>query len=65
MFYTDDTNNSLGCYQQTPLPRKLILLSHIAAEEEDNVPDAPNKVRCDEAKWKEIGGLALCDENCN
>ena len=35
--------------------------SHIAAEEEDNVPD---KVRCDEAKWKEIGGLAPCDENC-
>ena len=40
------------------------MLSHIVAEEEDNVPDAPNKVRCDQAKWKEIGGLALCDENC-
>ena len=64
MFYTDDTNNSLVCYRQTPLPRKLIVLSYIAAEEEDNVPDAPNKVRCDQAKWKEIGGLALCDEDC-
>ena len=65
MFYTDDTNNSLVCYRQTPLPRKLTELSHIAAEEEDNnVPDAPNKVRCDQAKWKEIGGLALCDEDC-
>ena len=64
VFYTDDTNNSLVCYRQTPLPRKLIALSHIAAEEEDNVPDAPNKVRCDQAKWKEIGGLALCDEDC-
>ena len=41
------------------------MLSHIAAEEEDNVPGAPNKVRCDQAKWKEIGGLALCDEDCN
>ena len=40
------------------------MLSHIAAEEEDNVPDVPNKVRCDLAKWKEIGGLALCDEDC-
>ena len=40
------------------------MLSHIAAEEEDNVPDAPNKVRCDQAKWKEIGVLAICDENC-
>ena len=63
VFYTDDTNNSLVCYRQTPLPQKLIVLSHIAAEEEDNVPDAPNKVRCDQAKWKEIGGLALCDED--
>ena len=64
VFYTDDTNYSLVYYRQTPLPRKLTVLSHIAAEEEDNVPDAPNKVRRDQAKWKEIGGLALCDEDC-
>ena len=64
VFYTDDTSNSLVCHRQTPLLRKLIVLSHTASEEEDNVPDAPNKVRCDQAKWKEIDGLALCDEDC-
>ena len=64
VFYTVDTNNSLVCYRQTPVPWKLIVLSHIAAEEVDNVVDAPNKVRCDQAKWKEISWLPLCDEDC-
>ena len=40
VYYTDDSNQSLSCYRQTPLPRKLIPISKGSAQVNDQgVPD--------------------------
>ena len=61
IFFTDDTNQSLVFYRQTPLPRKLFVISEGRADE-DNVPFSPETINCTTAKWKKIAGLTFCDE---
>ena len=65
VYYTDDSNQSLSCYRQTPLPRKLIPISKGSAQvndqgvPDDDVPFAPESVPSEKGKWVSISGLAL------
>ena len=65
VYYTDDSNQSLSCYRQTPLPRKLIPISKGSAQvndqgvPDDNVPFTPESVPSEKGKWLSISGLAL------
>ena len=61
IFFANDTNQSLIFYRQTPLPRKLFVISE-GHTDEDNVPFSPETINCTAEKWKEIAGLAFCDE---
>ena len=62
VFYTDESKNTVSFYRQTPLPRKIHIVSGGEGEgDDDNVPLAPQKVSCKSAKWKTIAGLAFID----
>ena len=49
IFFTDYTNQSLVFYRQTPLRRKLFVISEGRADE-DNVPFSPETINCTAAK---------------
>ena len=65
VYYTDDSNQSLSCYRQTPLPRKLIPISKGSAQvnhqgvPDDDVSLAPESAHSEKGKWLSISGLAL------
>ena len=62
VFYTDESKNTVSFYRQTPLPRKIHIVSGGEGEgDDDNVPLAPQKVSCKSAKWKTIASLAFID----
>ena len=62
VFYTDESKNTVSFYRQTPLSRKIHIVSGEESEgNDDNVPLAPQKVSCKCAKWKTIAGLAFID----
>ena len=60
VYFTDDSQQLLSCYRQTPLPRKLISI----AKGNDSVPFSPQSIPSDKGRWLSIAGLALTnDEN--
>ena len=68
MCFTDDSQQSLSCYRQTPLPRKLISISKGSSQindqavPDDAVPFAPEWVPPDKARCLSISGLALTND---
>ena len=60
---TDDSQQSLSCYRQTLLPRKLISLSKGTLEVNDEVPFTSKSVSSDKARWLSISGLALTNDD--
>ena len=66
---TDDSQQSLSCYRQTLLPRKLISLSKGTLEvngqgsPDDEVPFTSKSVSSDKARWLSISGLALTNDD--
>ena len=70
VYFTDDSQQSLSCYRQTPLPRKLISIAkgsvpfNDQGSPEDAVPFAPQSIPSDKGRWLSIAGVALTnDEN--
>lgn len=70
MHFTDDSQQSLSCYRQTPLPRKLIPIAkgnvffNDQGAPADAVPFVPQSIPSDKGRWLSIAGLALTnDEN--
>ena len=70
MYFTDDSQQTLSSYRQTPLPRRLISIAkgnvffNDQGVPEDSVPFAPQSIPSDKGRWLSIAGLALTnDEN--
>ena len=68
VFCTDDYNQQLFYYRQTPIPRRVVFLTSGKTEEvEDITPNAPKTVSSKKVKWSSISGLTIvpCDEDVN
>ena len=65
---TDDYNQQLFYYRQTPIPRRVVFLTSGKTEEvEDITPNAPKTVSSKKVKWSSISGLTIVpyDEDVN
>ena len=68
VFCTDDYNQQLFYYRQTPIPRKVVLLTSGKTEEiEDITSNGPKTVSSKKVKWSSISGLTIVpyDEDVN
>ena len=70
VYFTDDSQQTLSSYRQTPLPRRLISIAkgnvffNDQGVPEDSVPFAPQSIPSDKGRCVSIAGLALTnDEN--
>ena len=65
VYFTDDSQQSLSCYRQTPLPRQLISIAkgnvffNDQGAPEDSVPFEPQSIPSDKGRWLSIAGLAI------
>ena len=65
VFCTDDSGQQLFFFRQTPIPRKIFILSKgYLDNKHDPVPKAPKLVKSIKAKWKSIAGLCRVKYIC-
>ena len=68
LYFTDDSQQSLSCYRQTPSPRNLISIAkgnvffNDQGAPEDAVPFSPQSIPSDKGRWLSIAGLALTND---
>ena len=68
VFCTEDYNQQLFYYRQTPVPRRVVFLTSGKTEEvEDITPNALKTVSSKKVKWSSISGLTIVpyDEDVN